>query len=111
MSTTPRIVLIVVGACFVLSALPQIAQADEAEAHYRMALDFKKKGDIARAIVEARTAVRLRPEHASAQFTLGSLLRRRKDYQGALKAFERVIALSPKHAPGYAMAGAMLMRL
>jgi tetratricopeptide (TPR) repeat protein len=88
---------------FVLSLLgslwrPTPAAADEAEARYRIGLDYKRKGDLTRAIDEIKIAIKLRPEHAAAQLSLGGLLLDTSAHQEALKCFERAIVLSPQHA-------------
>ena len=92
-------------------ALPNGARADEAEGHYRMGLGLKKKGDLAGATREVREAVKLRPDHAAAWMTLGSLRRDQNDFAGSHEAFEQAIKLTPKHQPAYALDGAVLIRM
>ena len=75
------------------------ARADESEAHYRIGLDYKKKGDVGHAIAELRTAISLRPDHAAAQMSLGSLMLETNTYPEALRCFERAIVLRPALLP------------
>ena len=100
------------AAAFVLalgSSFP--VRADEAEGHYRIGLDYKRKGDVPHALAEIRMALSLRPDHAAAHMSLGSLLLDTNTYPEALNSFERAIVLSPQHAPAYALAGVTLLRM
>src|SRR5262252_5880876 len=68
-----RGVLTMIAGLLLAAASFSTARADEAEAHYRVGLNHKKKGETALAIEEIKTAVRLRPDHAAAHMTLGGL--------------------------------------
>ena len=87
------------------------AFADEIEGHYRMGLNYERRGDFVAAAREVHEAVRLRPGYAAAWLTLGGIERKQGHMDAALEAFEKVIALSPKEQQGYALAGAVLIRL
>jgi Flp pilus assembly protein TadD len=99
------------GIALALLTFVPTAFADQAEGHYRMGLNLKKKGDTAAALREVREAVKLRPDHAAAWMTLGGLLRDQGDLPGSRDAFERVVKLTPTHAPAYALGGAVMVRL
>ena len=75
---------VIVGASFT----PVEVRADEAEVQYRLALRHKRAGRTDQALQAAREAVRLRPTHAAAHFTIGALLRR------SVRRARLVIALS-----------------
>src|SRR5689334_16443342 len=71
----------------------QRARADEAEGHYRMGLDYERKGDYANAAREVKEAVHLRPGHAAAWLSLGAIERKQGHLDASLQAFDQVIKL------------------
>lgn len=85
--------------------------ADAAEAHYRLALQHKKKGDMDAALKEANEAVRGRKDFAAALLTRGHIYRHLNKLPQALDDYERVNKLQPDSPDGYAGAGAVLVRL
>ena len=102
---------LVAVAAIVWSAIAGSAFADEAEGHYRMGLALERKGNLPEATREVKEAVRLKPDHAAAWLTLGSLQRKLNDFASAEKSFDKVIVLAPKQAQAYALSGAVLIRL
>ncbi|MGZ5158622.1 MAG: tetratricopeptide repeat protein, partial [Caldimonas sp.] len=54
-----------------LLALPGVAGADEADAHYRAGLAFKQQNKTDEAIQEFLEAIKLRHDYAAAEFSLG----------------------------------------
>lgn len=96
-------------------ASPQVAAAQsagsEAEASHRTALTHRRAGRLPEALIAAREAVRLRPDHAPYHFTTGTILRMQADYEGALAEYRRAGELDPASQEAQAMTGAMLARL
>jgi tetratricopeptide (TPR) repeat protein len=106
-----RAVVSVFAALLVWGASTPGVRADEAEGHYRMGLNHKRKGEIPQAINAVKAALKLRPDHAAAHMTLGGLYADQGLYAEALASYDRVMKLSPQHAQAYAMSGAVLIRL
>ena len=50
------------------------------------------------AISALETAVRIKPDHAKAQFTLGNLYSQQKKYEKAAEAFKKAVKINPKFA-------------
>src|SRR5262245_45245483 len=68
-------------------ALP--AFADEADNHYKRALDLKKENKLDQATDELLQAIKLRPSYGAAEFTLGNVYNRRGQFEKAVEHFEK----------------------
>ena len=90
--------------------LAQPVSADEAEAHYRLAVTLRDQGRYDDALEEINAAVDERPSYAPWHVTRGSILRHLEKYDAALRAFDRAIALAPKNGRAYGLAGAVCLR-
>ncbi|HYE72862.1 MAG TPA: tetratricopeptide repeat protein, partial [Blastocatellia bacterium] len=66
--------------------------------HINLAIAYHFNQNIAKAIEEARAAVKLMPQSPHAQYMLGSALKSDKQYDAAIEAFNKVLAIDPKDA-------------
>jgi tetratricopeptide (TPR) repeat protein len=72
---------------------------ERAEYHNNLANVLLKTGRIGQAAAEAAVALGLAPDDLSATETMGQVLFRQADYQGALDRFTRAVALGAEKAP------------
>ena len=86
-------------------ALPGVAGADEADAHYRAGLAFKQQGKTDEAIQEFLEALKLRKDYAAAEFSLGVTYKMRNQLQPAVDHLEKAAKLQPKTADAHASLG------
>ena len=77
---------------------PSSAFADEADAQYRKGLEFMQAGRLQEAEASLEEALRLRPNYAAAELTLGNTLRKLKKCDKAIPHYESVIKLQPEEA-------------
>lgn len=79
-------------------ALVACDTADErSQAHYEKGLDFVASGQIEKAMLEFRNALKLDQESVDARFEIAKLLLVQQDFTGALGNFLRVVELDPNH--------------
>jgi len=91
-----------------LRLVPDAASGDLASI-YTLGRLLKTTGDLASAIMEYRSTVRLKPQDAEAHFMLGLALMAAGDVDEAIKEFREVVLLRPKDADGYYALGSALI--
>ncbi|HNN98399.1 MAG TPA: tetratricopeptide repeat protein, partial [Pseudomonadota bacterium] len=74
---------------------PVVAFADEADAQYRKGLELMQQGKLDEAQASLEEALRIRPNYAAAQLTLGNVFRRQKKCDKAVTQYEAVIKTQP----------------
>ena len=79
--------------------------------HFAEGTRLAQAGQLPAALGELRRAVKLDPDHAEAQFNLGSACRDLGDLEGALAAYRRAAELRPQSADPFLAAGAVLNEL
>jgi predicted O-linked N-acetylglucosamine transferase (SPINDLY family) len=79
--------------------------------HFEEGTRLARAGRLQAAIERLRRAVELKPDHADAQFNLGSACRDLGDLHGALAAYRRAAELRPQSADPLLAAGAVLNEL
>lgn len=75
--------------------------SDDATPHFNRAVELHKKGDLAGAITEYRTALRLNPNDAEAHIHLGSALNVTGDPDGAITEYRTALRLNPNHVEAH----------
>src|SRR5215472_512837 len=75
--------------------------SDDATPHFNRAVELHKKGDLAGAITEYRTVLRLNPNDAEAHIHLGSALNVAGDPDGAITEYRTVLRLNPNHVEAH----------
>jgi tetratricopeptide (TPR) repeat protein len=79
-----------------------------ADAWYDIALEYRKKGDLAQAVSAFREVVRFDPAHAKGWYHLGLLCRKESGREEAIRAFREVIRLKPELAEVWYRLGLLL---
>jgi protein O-GlcNAc transferase len=79
--------------------------------HFEEGTRLAQAGRLQAAVERLRRAVELKPDHADAQFNLGSACRDLGDLQGALAAYRHAAELRPQSADPLLAAGAVLNEL
>jgi tetratricopeptide (TPR) repeat protein len=79
-----------------------------ADAWYDIALEYRKKGEIAQALSAFREVVRFDPAHAKGWYHLGLLCRTESEREEAIRAFREVVRLRPDLAEGWYRLGLLL---
>jgi tetratricopeptide (TPR) repeat protein len=79
-----------------------------ADAWYDIALQYRKKGEIPRALSAFREVVRFDPAHAKGWYHLGLLSRKEGEGPEAIRAFREVVRLKPELAEAWYRLGLLL---
>ena len=69
--------------------------SDDATTHFNRAVELHKKGDLAGALTEYRTALRLDPNHVDAHINLGNALKALGRQADAREEFTKALGLLP----------------
>lgn len=69
-----------------------------ARTRYENGVRAEQDGDTGRAVREYREAIRAYPDYYAARMALGRMLRRQKDFHGAIGALEPLRTSAPRHA-------------
>jgi Flp pilus assembly protein TadD len=75
--------------------------SDDATPHFNRAVELHKKGDLAGAITEYRTALRLNPNEVEAHIHLGSALNVTGDPDGAITEYRTALRLNPNEVEAH----------
>jgi tetratricopeptide (TPR) repeat protein len=111
----PRHVLARYNLALVLNRSDHVAEAVEElqralvidsrpEIHYTLGVIFWHQGDFDRAVAELNAAISRQPDYADAYYTLGSVLKARRDWKGATTALRHAIAIRSDPAVHYTLA-------
>ncbi len=79
-----------------------------ADAWYDIALEYRRKGEIAQAVSAFREVVRFDPAHAKGWYHLGLLCRKESGGEEAIRAFREVVRLKPDLAEVWYRLGLLL---
>jgi len=85
--------------------------SDDATTHFNRAVELHKKGDLAGALTEYRTALRLNPNLVDAHINLGTALHDKGDLAGAITEYRTVLRLNPNHVDAHINLGNALKAL
>jgi tetratricopeptide (TPR) repeat protein len=74
------------------------------EMHYTLGVIYWHQGDLDRGEAELKAAISQQPDYADAYYTLGSVLKSRRDWNQAAGALRRAIAIRPNPSTHYTLA-------
>jgi tetratricopeptide (TPR) repeat protein len=87
-----------------LAELERVLKTEpRAEAHYMMGVIYWHQGEMDRATDALRAASAADPKSADALFALGSVLKARRDWPGAIAALQRAVEIRPDPATYYSL--------
>ena len=75
--------------------------SDDATPHFNRAVELHKKGDLAGALTEYRTVLRLNPNHVEAHYNLGLALNAAGHLYGALTEYRTALRLNPNEVEAH----------
>ncbi len=79
----------------------RVQQPDDAKAHYIRGIELHRRGKLAEAIAEYRTAIRLNPDDAAAHNNFGLALQSRGSWTRRSPNYRAAIRLKPDHAEAH----------
>jgi tetratricopeptide (TPR) repeat protein len=82
---------------------------DKARPHNNLGVALKQRGDLAGAIAEFRTALRLNPNYVDVHENLGNALNAQGDVEGAMAEYHAALRLNPDDANAHYNLGAALV--
>jgi tetratricopeptide (TPR) repeat protein len=92
-----------------VSETSEVLGTDDAAAHLRLALTLKKQRKLDEAVAQCREALRLDPESAEVQETLGGTLADQGRLEEAVMAFHQALRIQPDRVQTYVSLGKALI--
>ncbi len=76
-------------------------EPNNSEAHANLGAIYQKKGNVAAALEEYKTAERLNPSSVVTRLNLGTLFQQEKQYEMAIEAYDSILKLYPNYMLAY----------
>jgi tetratricopeptide (TPR) repeat protein len=84
------------------------AQSDFLEAHHNLAIALRHLDQTDEALLYARSAAEIAPDHPTVQFSLGVSLEHEKEIEAAIEAYKRSVDLRPNYVTALNNLGRLL---
>jgi tetratricopeptide (TPR) repeat protein len=112
MNLQPGRIFVVAAVLAVALIQPGFGQSRNASAvdNLKMAIELKKKGDLAAAEAHYREAIRLDPNYAEAHYSYAILLADRDDVNAAMSEYKKAIAIQKDYAEAHFNLALLLRR-
>lgn len=77
---------------------PDTEKTNKAEAHYKIGVSYREKGQLNEAFIEFQKAIKLNPEHKDSLNELGYISTRFKKYDDAISYYKHAISIDPAYS-------------
>ncbi len=107
----PLIFIVLTASCVTTTPEKKVTDAQEADLHLRIGINYLVKGNVEMADFELSKAARLNPHNAEVHFALGTVNIAKKEYDKAIVQFDRTIAIDKSYADAYNNMGFAYLKL